>query len=105
MPLYEYRCRTCDETFERRRPMSEASQVAECPSGHLDSMRLLSMLPAWVRAAGRRPPQRRAPLAAVAAAVPRAAVITEQLTELRSHRRAEHRQLCTDVGSGTLLAP
>jgi putative FmdB family regulatory protein len=43
MPLYEYRCRTCDETFERRRPMSEASQTAECSSGHLDSMRLLSM--------------------------------------------------------------
>jgi putative FmdB family regulatory protein len=43
MPLYEYRCRTCDETFERRRPMSEASQAAECSSGHLDSMRLLSM--------------------------------------------------------------
>ncbi|MEK7425975.1 MAG: zinc ribbon domain-containing protein [Actinomycetota bacterium] len=43
MPLYEYRCRTCDETFERRRPMSEASQPAECSAGHVDSMRLLSM--------------------------------------------------------------
>jgi len=43
MPLYEYRCRTCDETFERRRPMSEASEPAECPQGHVDSMRLLSV--------------------------------------------------------------
>lgn len=43
MPLYEYRCRTCDETFERRRPMSEASDPAECPSGHVDSLRLLSV--------------------------------------------------------------
>ena len=24
MPLYEYRCRTCDETFELRRPMSDS---------------------------------------------------------------------------------
>jgi len=43
MPLYEYRCRTCDETFERRRPMSEASEPAECTTGHVDSVRLLSV--------------------------------------------------------------
>jgi putative FmdB family regulatory protein len=43
MPLYEYRCRTCDETFELRRPMSESSAPAECTSGHLDSVRLLSV--------------------------------------------------------------
>jgi putative FmdB family regulatory protein len=43
MPLYEYRCRTCDEAFERRRPMSEASEPAECSLGHVDSVRLLSV--------------------------------------------------------------
>lgn len=43
MPLYEYRCRTCDETFERRRPMSESSDPAECSQGHVDSVRLLSV--------------------------------------------------------------
>lgn len=43
MPLYEYRCRTCDETFERRRSMSEAAEPAECTSGHVDSVRLLSV--------------------------------------------------------------
>jgi putative FmdB family regulatory protein len=43
MPRYEYRCRVCDETFERRRPMSEAGDPAECSSGHVDSMRLLSV--------------------------------------------------------------
>ena len=43
MPLYEYRCRTCDETFERRRPMSESSAPAECTAGHVDSVRLLSV--------------------------------------------------------------
>jgi len=43
MPRYEYRCRTCDETFERRRPMSEAAEPAACDQGHVDSVRLLSV--------------------------------------------------------------
>jgi len=42
MPLYEYRCRTCDATFETRRPMMEANAPAACPDGHADSIRLLS---------------------------------------------------------------
>jgi putative FmdB family regulatory protein len=43
MPVYEYRCRECDDTFELRRPMSEAGDPAACPSGHPDTVRLLSM--------------------------------------------------------------
>jgi putative FmdB family regulatory protein len=43
MPLYEYRCRTCDDVFEVRRPMSESNAPAECPSGHGETVRLLSM--------------------------------------------------------------
>ena len=43
MPLYEYRCRTCDESFEARRPMSQSSDPAECPNGHVDSRRVLSV--------------------------------------------------------------
>jgi putative FmdB family regulatory protein len=43
VPLYEYRCRTCDETFEARRPMSQSSDPAECPNGHVDSRRVLSV--------------------------------------------------------------
>ncbi|MFM9037422.1 MAG: FmdB family zinc ribbon protein [Actinomycetota bacterium] len=43
MPLYEFRCRTCDSTFEVRRPMSEASDPATCPAGHEDAVRLLSV--------------------------------------------------------------
>jgi putative FmdB family regulatory protein len=43
VPLYEYRCPTCDETFEARRPMAEASDPIECPQGHIGSRRLLSM--------------------------------------------------------------
>jgi len=42
VPLYEYRCKTCDETFEVRRPMSEASAPAECTHGH-PAVRLLSV--------------------------------------------------------------
>lgn len=43
MPLYEYRCRDCEETFELRRPMSEASDPAMCPHGHDDTVKLLSV--------------------------------------------------------------
>ena len=43
MPLYEFRCPICDDTFEARRPMAEASDPIECPQGHTGSRRLLSV--------------------------------------------------------------
>ncbi|MCG8921360.1 zinc ribbon domain-containing protein [Lentzea sp. CC55] len=43
MPTYEFRCRTCDDTFELQRPMSESSSPASCPDGHADTVKLLSM--------------------------------------------------------------
>lgn len=43
MPLYEFRCRSCDDVFEVRRPMSESGDPASCPSGHGDTVRLLSV--------------------------------------------------------------
>jgi putative FmdB family regulatory protein len=43
VPLYEFRCRSCDETFEVRRPMSQAGEPATCPAGHDDAVRLLSV--------------------------------------------------------------
>ncbi|MFM7535681.1 MAG: FmdB family zinc ribbon protein [Acidimicrobiales bacterium] len=43
MPLYEYRCRTCDTPFELRRSMGESNAPAPCPNGHVDSVRLLSV--------------------------------------------------------------
>lgn len=43
MPLYEYRCRTCDDVFELRRPMSESNASAACPNGHATTVRLLSV--------------------------------------------------------------
>ncbi|WP_189260430.1 FmdB family zinc ribbon protein [Streptomyces fuscichromogenes] len=42
MPRYEYRCRTCDDTFELSRPMAESSAPAACPEGHQDTVKLLS---------------------------------------------------------------
>jgi len=46
MPLYEYRCRTCDSTFELRRTMADANAPAACPDGHDDAVRLLSVFAA-----------------------------------------------------------
>jgi putative FmdB family regulatory protein len=43
MPTYEFRCRTCDDTFEVRRPMSQSGDPASCPEGHDDTVRLLSV--------------------------------------------------------------
>lgn len=43
MPLYEYKCRTCESTFEVRRPMSESNLPATCPDGHDGAVRLLSV--------------------------------------------------------------
>ncbi|QNP63121.1 FmdB family zinc ribbon protein [Streptomyces genisteinicus] len=42
MPRYEYRCRTCGDTFEVSRPMAESSAPADCPAGHGDTVKLLS---------------------------------------------------------------
>jgi putative FmdB family regulatory protein len=44
VPLYDFRCRTCDETFEVRRSMAEADEPAPCPSGHSDTLRLLPVV-------------------------------------------------------------
>jgi putative FmdB family regulatory protein len=43
MPVYEFRCRTCDQTFEERRSMSQANDPAKCSQGHENSVRLLSV--------------------------------------------------------------
>ncbi len=58
MPLYEFRCRTCDTTFELRRPMSEASAPATCPDGHDGAVRLLSVFAAAKVGGGSEPAAR-----------------------------------------------
>ncbi|MGH9228168.1 MAG: FmdB family zinc ribbon protein [Acidimicrobiales bacterium] len=49
MPLYDFRCRTCGDTFELRRSMAEADAPAPCPEGHLDTIKLVPLV-----AVGRR---------------------------------------------------
>lgn len=31
MPLYQYKCRDCEQSFERRLPMSQSADVQVCP--------------------------------------------------------------------------
>lgn len=50
MPLYEYRCRSCDRVFELRRPMADADGLPSCPAGHPDTVKLLSVFAATGRA-------------------------------------------------------
>lgn len=42
MPRYEFRCRTCGDTFEVSRPMVTSADPATCPRGHDDTVKLLS---------------------------------------------------------------
>lgn len=43
MPMYEYRCVTCGETYEELRKMEEADTDLECPHcGARDIRRLVS---------------------------------------------------------------
>lgn len=52
MPTYEYRCTTCDDTFELKRPMAESGDPASCPQGHPDARRLLSVFASVTSGAG-----------------------------------------------------
>ncbi|WP_131744974.1 zinc ribbon domain-containing protein [Frankia sp. Cppng1_Ct_nod] len=43
MPAYEYRCRTCDTSFEVRRAITEPAAVTTpCPGGHADTSRVFT---------------------------------------------------------------
>ncbi|MDX3384385.1 zinc ribbon domain-containing protein [Streptomyces niveiscabiei] len=55
MPRYEYRCRTCGDTFELARPMAESSAPADCPAGHGDTVKLLSTVAVGGTAATPKP--------------------------------------------------
>lgn len=52
MPLYEYRCKSCDTRFEARRSMAEADAPVTCPEGHVGAQRLLTVFATTGRAAG-----------------------------------------------------
>ncbi|MEQ3548856.1 FmdB family zinc ribbon protein [Pseudonocardia nematodicida] len=66
MPRYEFRCRECiavgaTPTFEVDRPMAAASDPATCPSGHADTVKLLSTVALGGRAGGSAPAPAMAP--------------------------------------------
>jgi putative FmdB family regulatory protein len=52
MPRYEFRCRACGDTFEITRTMSEANAPTPCPSGHDDTVKLLSTVALTGRGGG-----------------------------------------------------
>ncbi|MFG3099087.1 zinc ribbon domain-containing protein [Streptomyces sp. NPDC048182] len=52
MPRYEYRCRSCGDTFELSRPMAESAAPAACPAGHDDTVKLLSTVAVGGSSAG-----------------------------------------------------
>ncbi|MCX6415169.1 MAG: zinc ribbon domain-containing protein [Actinobacteria bacterium] len=51
MPTYEFRCRTCGQTYVVNRPMDASNEPAACPNGHDDTVRLLGV----ASAGGSRP--------------------------------------------------
>ena len=52
MPVYEYRCKTCENQFEALRPMWQADAPTPCPSCRgQETMRLLSVFAAPARGA------------------------------------------------------
>jgi putative FmdB family regulatory protein len=52
VPRYEYRCRACGDTFEEHRPMAASADPATCPSGHDDTVKLLSTIALTGRGGG-----------------------------------------------------
>ena len=52
MPRYDFRCRTCDRTYEVSRTMAEADAPATCPDGHTGADRLLPMFATTGSASG-----------------------------------------------------
>ncbi|MHA6796090.1 FmdB family zinc ribbon protein [Pseudonocardia bannensis] len=60
MPRYEFRCRECSTTFEVNRPMSASGDPAPCPTGHNDTVKLLSTV-AIAGAGSRSAPRAAAP--------------------------------------------
>ena len=42
MPFYDFRCPTCEEAFEIRRPISESDQPVSCPKGHEGAVRVIT---------------------------------------------------------------
>lgn len=53
MPIYEYKCKSCDSRFETLRPVSQADAPIACPQCEgSETMRLLSVFAAQTRNGG-----------------------------------------------------
>jgi putative FmdB family regulatory protein len=64
VPIYEYRCDTCEETFELRRVIADSSAPASCPSGHVGARRVLSAFATIGRSPAMSPAMSAAPVEA-----------------------------------------
>jgi putative FmdB family regulatory protein len=52
MPIYEYTCPKCGDTFEMMRPMSRSTEPASCPTCNVDAPRAISRLARVSRGGG-----------------------------------------------------
>lgn len=52
MPLYEYTCQVCSNTFERLRPISRMDDSAPCSDCGSESKRRLSVFTSFSKSAG-----------------------------------------------------
>lgn len=50
MAAYDYRCRTCDTTFEVRRSVTDGADGVTCPRGHAEVSRVWSAVSVGGRA-------------------------------------------------------
>ena len=61
MPIYEYRCSTCECVYEERRSMADADAPATCPGGHAGARRLLPVFATGGSSASENPGMAGAP--------------------------------------------
>ena len=52
MPLYEFSCSTCGQTFEKNIPLDASQAELRCPSGHRRVRRIYSALPIMYKGSG-----------------------------------------------------
>lgn len=52
MPVYEFSCPSCGQTFEKSLPMSADLKQVRCPSGHPHVRRVYSAPPVMFKGSG-----------------------------------------------------